>query len=40
MRLIDADVYRVNTEKDRWYSDHDEEIWHVEKVDEFEVRIK
>lgn len=36
----DADVYRVNTEEDRWFSDHDEEIWTVEKVCEFEVRIK
>lgn len=36
----DADVYRVNTEEDRWFSEHDEEIWSVEKISEFEVKIK
>lgn len=36
----DADVYRVNTEEDRWFSEHDEEIWTVEEVSEFEVRLK
>lgn len=36
----DADVYRVNTEEDRWYSEHDEEIFKVEKVNDFEVRLK
>lgn len=25
----DADVYRYNTEEDRWYSDHTEEIYSV-----------
>lgn len=26
----DEDVYRLNTEDDRWLSDHYEEIYHVE----------
>ena len=36
----DADVYRVNTEEDRWYGEHAEEISHVETVSEFEVKLK
>lgn len=36
----DADVYRLNTEEDRWYTDHYEEVWSVEEVNEFEVKIK
>lgn len=36
----DADVYRFNTEEDRWCADHDEEIWWVEKLNDYEVRIK
>jgi hypothetical protein len=36
----DADVYRLNTEEDRWYTDHYEEIWSVEEVNDYEVRLK
>ncbi len=36
----DAYVYRLNTEEDRWCTDHDEEILTVEKVDDFVVRLK
>lgn len=36
----DAYVYRLNTKEDRWYTDHDEEILTVEKVDDYEVRLK
>lgn len=35
----EADVTRLNTEEDRFFIDHFEDIYKVEKVDEWEVRI-